>query len=198
MSGMNYKFFYWGPLLLQTHINDMLRIDLLEESKNAVSMLDHSLSKLDQEYSFSNEQIDKFSSRLKTYFDMYRHVYEEHWNLGSIEELKIKTMWVNKQKQNEWRPPHFHSNCDASFVIYLDVPKVETIREDVYDEYKPGGIVFKNSTKAQYNDKLKSIDLISYLPENGDMFIFPYNLEHYSVPFKTEATRISISGNLIL
>lgn len=198
MSNLNYKFFYWGPLLIQTRIDDALRLDLLAESKNASLKFDHTLSKLENEYSFNDSQVKQFSERLKPYFDMYRHVYETNWNLGLIDELKIKTMWVNFQTQNEWRPPHFHSKCDASFVIYLDVPKVEPIEENVYGEYKPGGIVFKNFTKAQYADKLKSIDIVSHLPESGDMFIFPYSLEHYSVPFKTQATRISISGNLTI
>ena len=56
--------------------------------------------------------------------------------------------------------------------------------------------MFENDIKAQFSDKLKSINSLVHLPENGDMFIFPYNLQHYSVPFKTKATRISLSGNL--
>jgi uncharacterized protein (TIGR02466 family) len=198
LNDINYKFFYWGPFLLQTKIDEELRNDLLQESKKAVSFFDHNLSKLDDEHSFRNDQIESFSKRLNVYLDTYKDAYQKHWNCGHINEIKIKSMWVNNQKEKEWRPPHFHSNCDASFVIYLDMPKVESMTEDVYYEYIPGGIVFKNATKAQFHDKLKSIDHISYLPENGDMFIFPYNLEHYSVPFKTEATRVSLSGNLII
>jgi len=193
---LNYKFYYWGPFLLKTRIDENLRNDLLNECKKAKSYFAHDLSKLEDEYTFDDQQLAKFVPRLKIYLDMYKKAYQEHWDCGLIDDIKIQAMWVNFQKENEWRPPHFHSNCDASYVIYLDVPSVESLGENVGNEYTPGGIVFKNDLKAQFQNKLKSIDRLAYLPENGDMFIFPYDLEHYSVPFKTKATRISLSGNL--
>jgi hypothetical protein len=196
LSEINYKFFYWGHFLLKTQIDEILRRELLDECRKAKDYFPHNLSRLDNEYTFSDQQLQKFVPRLNVYLDMYKKLYQENWNRTLEGDLRIQAMWVNFQKENEWRPPHFHSNCDASYVIYLDMPKIEPLAEGVGFQYTPGGVVFENNIKAQFSDKLKSIDSLVHLPENGDMFIFPYNLQHYSVPFKTKATRISLSGNL--
>ena len=37
----------------------------------------------------------------------------------------------------------------------------------------------------------------SVFPEEGDMYIFPAWLKHWVYPFKTDCTRISVSGNVI-
>ena len=36
----------------------------------------------------------------------------------------------------------------------------------------------------------------SFFPNKGDLFIFPALTTHYVTPFKSEGTRISISGNI--
>ena len=36
----------------------------------------------------------------------------------------------------------------------------------------------------------------SFVPEEGDMFIFPATLKHWVFPFKSDCVRISVSGNV--
>ena len=36
---------------------------------------------------------------------------------------------------------------------------------------------------------------MSFPPEEGDMFIFPAWLKHWVAPYKSNCTRISVSGN---
>ena len=36
----------------------------------------------------------------------------------------------------------------------------------------------------------------SFFPEEGDMYIFPAWLKHWVAPFKSDCTRISVSGNI--
>jgi hypothetical protein len=38
----------------------------------------------------------------------------------------------------------------------------------------------------------------SFFPNKGDLFIFPALTTHYVTPFKSEGTRISISGNIVI
>jgi hypothetical protein len=79
----------------------------------------------------------------------------------------------------------------------MSVPKqLEHTNKNIAQEYTPGSIVFEYNKHAQYKDKLVNLDSCTYLPEDGDIVIFPSTLRHYSVPFTTEATRISISGNI--
>ena len=37
---------------------------------------------------------------------------------------------------------------------------------------------------------------MSYLPKDGDMFIFPAWLKHWVSPFESDCVRISVSGNV--
>ena len=37
----------------------------------------------------------------------------------------------------------------------------------------------------------------SLFPEVGDCFVFPAFLEHWVYPFKSDVTRISVSGNIV-
>ena len=36
--------------------------------------------------------------------------------------FEIKSAWINRQKKNEFNPPHTHDD-DLSFVIYTKIPK---------------------------------------------------------------------------
>ena len=45
------------------------------------------------------------------------------------------------------------------------------------------------------NGPRDAITYISFLPEENDMFIFPAWLKHWVAPYKSDCTRISVSGN---
>ena len=55
----------------------------------------------------------------------------------------------------------------------------------------PGGIQF-----IYGNGPRDCITYMSFFPEENDMFIFPAWLKHYVAPYKSECTRISVSGNV--
>jgi len=64
-----------------------------------------------------------------------------------------------------------------------------------HEEYKgkscgPGGIQF-----IYGNGPRDAITYMSFLPEEGDMFIFPAWLKHWVAPYKSDCTRITVSGN---
>ena len=46
-------------------------------------------------------------------------------------------------------------------------------------------------------DKKNTITNNSFFPEEGEMFIFPAWLKHWVYPYKSDATRISVSGNIV-
>jgi hypothetical protein len=85
------------------------------------------------------------------------------------------------------------SGGKLSFVIYLSIP--EKLKEE-NKAYKgkscgPGGIQFL------YGDGPRDcITYMSYMPKDGDMFIFPAWLKHWVSPFNSDCVRISVSGNV--
>jgi len=198
---LNYTLAQWGPLLLKTEITEDLRLNILERSKGLNQPLDHRLSNLEEEYNFDDDSVNFLKTALQPYFDMYVNVYERNWSSNNIgnKKLTLVNAWINIQKQNEWRPPHYHSDCDASFVLYLDIPDLSkeiNNLKDVDMQYCPGNIVFRYFSTDQHKDIFKSTDYLAYYPSNRDFIIFPANLDHYTNPFKTDTTRLSVSGNL--
>ncbi len=107
-------------------------------------------------------------------------------------EYVISALWINNQKQFDFNPPHDHDGA-LSFVIYLQIPDELKKENDAYvgKSGGPGGIQFL------YGEGTR--DAITYqaqFPEEGDMYIFPAWLKHYVSPFKSDCTRISVSGNI--
>ena len=79
-----------------------------------------------------------------------------------------------------------------TWVIYLKIP--EELNEE-NKKYKgrsagPGGITF-----IYGQGDGKCITHHSVYPEEGDMVMFPAWLKHWVYPFKSDCTRISVSGN---
>ena len=104
----------------------------------------------------------------------------------------MTALWINYQKPNDFNPPHDHDG-KLSFVTYLQIP--EEIKKEntnyVGKSCGPGGIQF-----VYGNGPRDCITYMSFMPEENDMFIFPAWLKHWVAPFKSDCTRISVSGNI--
>ena len=103
----------------------------------------------------------------------------------------MEALWCNWQGAGDFNPPHDHGG-DLTWVIYLKIP--EELDEE-NKKYKgrsagPGGITF-----VYGQGDGKCITHHSVYPEEGDMVMFPAWLKHWVYPFKSDCTRISVSGN---
>jgi hypothetical protein len=102
-------------------------------------------------------------------------------------------LWINYMKENEQNPEHSHGGM-LSWVIFLKVPDLEEERKNYKGKsYGPGGVTFhygehQNPTWAQHS--------YGYFPEVAGMWIFPAQLRHHVMSYKTPGERISVSGNL--
>jgi len=47
------------------------------------------------------------------------------------------------------------------------------------------------------SDKKNSLTNNSFFPEEGDIFIFPAWLKHWVYPYRSDAVRVSVSGNIV-
>ena len=107
-------------------------------------------------------------------------------------EYVLASLWINYQKANEFNPPHDHDG-KLSFVAYLQIPE-ELKKENAAYRGKscgPGGIQF-----IYGNGPRDCVTYMSFFPEENDIFIFPAWLKHWVAPFKSDCTRISVSGNI--
>lgn len=183
--------------------------------------------KIDNEYYFGEVLQNKYEQLLKPYMVEYVSCLLSTWLETSEEEmsdtnskaglllshlhnLKLVDIWANFQKRREYNPIHNHGG-DISFVLYIDVP------EEIYNEeqndtsYSNGTIHFIDGYDSRIdmrelsetsvlikNALLPRRQTEGFKPTNGDLFIFPSYLSHAVEHFKSDVTRITVSGNWLL
>ena len=192
---INVGMFNWGPCIIKLKINDECKKILLEEgAKSKLDFKSKLAGILEHETGYSQEGKDKFVPHMANYLGVYDQMFQRFINkpYEKKPEYILTALWINYQKQYEFNPPHDHDG-KLSFVTYLQIP------DELKEEHKnytgkscgPGGIQFV------YGDGPREcITYQSFFPEEGDMYIFPAWLKHWVAPFKSDCTRISVSGNI--
>lgn len=112
-------------------------------------------------------------------------------------KMKMSDVWINFQQTFEWNPLHHHSG-DYSFVIYLQ----NDIDMDIERQHQTqqGNSPTAGKISFHYGENVPMMNnVLSILPERGDMFVFPASLNHQVAPFTEEGKeRISVAGNVFL
>ena len=191
---INIQIFNWGPCVVRMKINDAFKKLLLYEAKKNKEDYRNKLAGiLDHETGYSEESKKKIIPHLTQCVGVYDQAFEKYTNkkYDKRPEYVLSALWINHQKPNDFNPPHDHDG-KLSFVIYLSIPD-ELKKEN--KEYKgkscgPGGIQF-----IYGNGPRDCVTYMSFMPEENDCFVFPAWLKHWVAPYKSNCTRISVSGN---
>jgi len=193
---IEYNFLHWGPFvchynLLPNEIEAFKKIESGEDYRESLA------GHLDSEKSLDKDKVFKL---LIPYLNSYLTGYREYRGIPLANGYELITSWINRQKKNEFNPPHTHDG-DLSFVIYTEIPEglTEECRKSVSNSPGPGCITFDFNMPFGSGGTKLFLQTHSHLPAVGDMFIFPAVLPHWVYPFKTtEGERVSISGNIKL
>ncbi len=190
----------WGPCLVRMGVDEGLRMILIDEwKKNRKNKeLDYRKNlagQLDHETGYSTESRKRILPYLGKYFQIYdqaqaRFFQRQPQNPNYV----LATLWINHQKKHEFNQPDDHDGT-LSFVIYLQVPEMLRIENETGQKFSkscgPGGIQFV------YGEGMRdAVNFVSHFPKELEMFIFPAWLKHWVCPFKSDCTRISVSGNV--
>lgn len=108
----------------------------------------------------------------------------------------LKSAWYNKQIEMEFNPLHDHR--DSADLVCVIFPKIDLDKS--VDSY------YINNSKEKQTGQLNFVygqhaknDFgnvrISVQPEEGDVFIFPATLGHYTTPVLGNSVRYSVSCN---
>ena len=193
---IEYRFLHWGPFVCNYTLLPE-EIKLLKQLEGKEDYRDNLAGHLENEKGLSTSDVFKI---LTPYFNSYIQGYQEFRAKPLCHGLELESAWINRQKKNEFNPPHTHDG-HLSFVVYTEIP--DGLKEEcslsVANSPGPGCITFDlNMPGTSKVDKL-FLQTHSHLPSVGDMFIFPAALPHWVYPFKTtEGERVSISGNINL
>ena len=189
------QMFNWGPCVVKVKITDEFKKLLLTEArKNKLDFTDKLAGILDKETGYSDESKTLIVPEISKYLGVYDQMFEKFINKPYQKKPHyiMTALWINYQKQNDFNPPHDHDG-KLSFVIYLQIPD-ELKKENAAYRGKscgPGGIQF-----IYGNGPRDCVTYMSFMPEENDMFIFPSWLKHWVAPYKSDVTRISVSGNV--
>ena len=195
MSQLKYYIHHWGPCVVKTEIDQQMIDRFLREGEESKESANDTLAGiLDKQIHLKDKS--KFNTFFAGMFNLYNHAMNQ-WKKGKPKDKPpvyyLERLWINYQGPNEFNPPHSHGGT-LSFVIFLDVPMKLRIENQNYEGKSagPGGLTFLYGDNDNH-----CISHHSIFPTTGDMFIFPAWLKHWVYPFKSDITRISVSGNVI-
>ena len=192
---INIQMFNWGPCVIRLKIQDNFKKLLLDEGeKNKLDFTDKLAGILNKETGYSEESKAKIVPLMSEALGVYDQAYQKYTMKAYDKkpEYLLTALWINYQKANDFNPPHDHDG-KLSFVTYLSIPE-ELKKENAAYTGKscgPGGIQF-----IYGNGPRDCITIYSIFPEENDMFIFPAWLKHWVAPYRSDVTRISVSGNV--
>mgnify|MGYP003647900658 FL=1 len=194
-TNINIQIFNWGPCVIRMKITDEFKkLFLNEAEKNKIDYTDKLAGILDKETGYGEESKAVILPSLSECLGVYNQAYERYVNkpFDKVPEYILSAMWINYQKANDYNPPHDHDG-KLSFVTYLSIPEELKKENEAYKGKScgPGGIQFLYG-----NGPRDCVTYMSFFPEENDMFIFPAWLKHYVAPYKSDVTRISVSGNV--
>jgi uncharacterized protein (TIGR02466 family) len=195
---IGFNVFHWGPCVVHTKIpSEAIELFLKEAEASNEDAASTLAGVLNKEVFFRDK--DKFKAFFEQYFSLYNHALGT-WKDASVKKKSepppkyyLSKLWCNFQRPHDFNPPHSHGGA-LSFVIYLQIPEELKKENAAFKGLSagPGGVTFT------YGDaEINSIGHHSMFPQEGDMFIFPAWLKHWVYPFKSDCTRISVSGNII-
>jgi len=192
-ESLSYEFFYWGPLLFKTELRSQdLKACAKLCSKKSSLVTDTLAGGIKHEHYVSSQ---KFRNIINPYLVSFRHSYKQWYGKSLTKEITMLMAWVNFMVAGEFNPPHIHSECDFSSVLFIQVP--EKLKEEhkkfIGSSGGPGTISFTYGELQYYSQTEKT-----FLPKPGDFFIFPATLTHFVTPFRSEGERISMSANFKL
>jgi hypothetical protein len=187
--------FNWGPCVIRMKISNTFKELLISESKkNKMDFRDKLAGIMDHETGYGEESKKIILPQLSQCLGVYNQAYERYVMkpFEKQPEYVLTSLWINHQKRNEFNPPHDHDG-KLSFVTYLSIPEKlkKENKEYTGKSCGPGGIQF-----IYGNGPRDCVTIYSIFPEENDMFIFPAWLKHWVAPFKSNVTRISVSGNV--
>jgi len=193
MRKIEYNFLHWGPFVTHYKLSPE-EIGSFKELSQGQDFRKGLAGHLKDEYELDRSRV---FTLIHPYLQSYVQGFLDFRQKKLTNGFELKAAWINRQKKNEFNPPHTHDD-DLSFVLYTDVPdELEAeCKSSVSNSPGPGCIVFDfNMPGGSFNNLFLTTH--AHLPSVGDMFIFPAQLPHWVYPFKTtEGERVSISGNI--
>jgi hypothetical protein len=196
---------YFGPRVAKSKLSNLDTLALFEICKQASTPRNSSLvglikEEMDISDALSNSNVGKILLQYAN--DYLTSVDSGYWkkvldnnSIGNL--LEITEAWYNKQVAMEFNPVHNHRmSADLVCVVFPKIALDKTV-----DSYYINNAGDKQTGQLNFiNGECSKNDFgrtrITVQPEEGDVFVFPSTLDHYTTPVLGNSIRYSISCNL--
>lgn len=187
---------HFGPIVVKTNIGK----EKLKKVKSIISKKGTPHNKnlagiIKHEYLIDTQ---KFVSLVAPNYEPFVNGVKNWTGQQLQRKINFREAWVNYMVAGEFNPPHVHNDCNVSSVLFVQIPdgikkENEAVLKRGITSSGPGTLAFQYGELGFYN-----IIERTFLPEEGDLFVFPATLKHYVTPFTCKGERISIAANAIL
>ena len=189
------RFYYLGPLLYQVEVEqkELTEINKLCIKNESLNFRKSLAGHIEGEFQIDYKKLELI---LDKYFNDYKNCFLNFY--GRVIDFYINRAWVNFMKAGEFNPVHTHVNCNMSGVLFLSMPD-EIKKENMNFKGNKGSTGFAGPGELKFITSAPTDGFItekSFLPNAGDLFIFPHNLPHSVAPFKSNVERISVAFNM--
>ena len=174
-----------------------------------LSILENTCRKIIEKYGVKRDNILSVDSTHKTYDKFFEHLefnnlsqkilehskvflLEIGYDFEYLKNLKIKNMWCNISKKNEFLSPHVHNNSLLSGVFYVKSISVDKIRffKDTSDM-----LTLQHMLAKPHNYNLFNFEYCDYDTISNRLLLFLSNFLHGNEKQKSQE-KIAISFNL--
>lgn len=108
--------------------------------------------------------------------------------------VTLQNAWVNIQREHEFHPLHDHRGVDLVCVIY---PQINIKTKSPYEtrddrRREPGALILHYGHQLNYGIGISEYKID---PVEREIYVFPADLNHYTLPIFGNDLRVSISCN---
>ena len=128
---------------------------------------------------------------MQWFWEKFKHYLE--WNKIHEYKMHLNSCWVNEMKEHEYNPIHIHQGAlytGLSSVMILKLPQQTGVEYSAADKPTNGQLQILGNSSGQFC-------ITDYSPnvEEGNFYIFPYDMRHAVYPFNGPGLRRTLSFN---
>jgi len=190
-----HRFHQFGPYLAEMPVASDYCTRLLKLGKKLKKSHRSNLAgQIEHEYLYSLETEPWIFNEFQIYVNTWIEGFKKFNNLPKFNpKPRLTQMWINRMKAREYNPIHIHTNCQLSFVLFLEVPQqmLNEAKKNETSAPNPGELIFFFGEDTWSNATEKN-----FAPKVNTLFMFPNSLRHSVMHFNSKVIRTSVAGNI--
>lgn len=152
-------------------------------------------SDTDDKYLLDRPELHSLKTKILNEVNKFTH---EVIGISDNVEFFILNSWANRHRPGEYNTQHWHSNCVISGVYYMSVAddSGEIVFKQAHNHVSLFGEMIRFDFKEDHEQNSFNTEEYAFVPSDGDIFLFPWHVEHRVNPNRSKIDRYSIAFNV--